>query len=90
MSTNTKIYTAKEVQSAGINEEEINQALATITQKAYEAAKEGKIQLSHSGTNLNFLSEMAHRLKELGYTTEIFETAINDSIIIYWGNTQPL
>lgn len=87
MSTDTKIYTAAEVQSAGFSKEEIDQALATITQKAYEAAKDGKIQLSHGGTNLNFLSEMAHRLRELGYTTEIFETAINEhSIIVYWGN----
>lgn len=87
MSTDPKIYTAAEVQCVGINEEEINQALATITQKAYEAAKGGETQLSHRGTNLNSLSEMAHRLRELGYETEIFETSINEhSIIVFWGN----
>lgn len=42
MSTNTKIYTAAEVASAGYSKEQIDQAVAKVTQRAYKAAKYGE------------------------------------------------
>lgn len=85
MSTDPKIYTATEVASVGLTREEIDEALVTITQKAYEAAKDGGTQAVHNSTNPNFLNELARRLRKLGYTTEVIEREIGDyCIIIHW------
>ena len=90
MSTNTKIYTASEVASAGFSKEEINQALVAITQEAYEAAQDERIQVCHNSTDPNFLNDVAHRLRELGYTTEIFEKSFgNHWLIVQWDNAHP-
>lgn len=85
MSTNTKIYTAAEVASAGFSKEEINKALATITQKAHEEVKRGKTSYLYYGSNLDFLKAIARNLEELGYITKITEQSVyNGYMTIRW------
>lgn len=85
MPTDPKIYTAEEVASAGISKEEIDQALVAVTQDAYKAAKHGETRVIHYNRNLNNLNEIARRLRELGYSTEIFERSITDPyVIVQW------
>ena len=85
MSTDPKIYTAAEVVSAGFSEEEINQALAEVTQKAYKASKEGGYRVAYYHANLKLLNGIAHRLRDLGYTTEVSENAFGDNcIFVHW------
>lgn len=85
MTTGPKIYTAAEVASAGISKEGIDQALVAVTQEAYKAAKHGETRVIHYNRNLNNLNEIARRLGELGYTTEIIERAIGDPyVIVRW------
>lgn len=90
MSTDTKIYTAAEVASARIRNEEIDQTLATITQKAYEASKHGGNRVVCYGSDYDFLNEVAHLLRELGYTAEVFkESTFGHGVTVRWGNTNP-
>lgn len=85
MSTDPKIYTAAEVASVGISKEEIDQAVAKVTKEAYKAAKHGEDRVIHYSYNLNVLYEIDSRLKELGYTTELFARALgNPYIIVRW------
>lgn len=85
MSINPKIYTAAEVASAGISKEGIDQALVAVTQEAYKAAKHGETRVIHYNRNLNNLNEIARRLRELGYSTGIFERSITDHyVIVRW------
>lgn len=89
MTTEQKIYTAAEVQSVGFSKEGIDEALATITQKAYEAAKYGGSQVVHHSDNLNLLHETSKRLRELGYTTKIVERLVSNSFItVCWDFTK--
>ena len=89
MSAEPKIYTAAEVASAGFSQEEIDEALSTITQKAYKAAKYGGSQVIHHSGNLNLLHETSKRLRELGYTTELVERLVSNSFItVYWDFTK--
>lgn len=86
MPTDPKIYTAAEVASAGFSKEKVDYALATVTREAYKAAERGESRVIHRNANLNILNEIARRLGELGYTTEIFERAIGDPyVIVQWG-----
>ena len=85
MSTDPKIYTAAEVVSAGFSEEEINQALAEVTQKAYKASKEGGYRVTYYHANMNLLNGIASRLMELGYDTETYEKVLDGPyIIVRW------
>lgn len=85
MPTDPKIYTAAEVASAGISKEEINQGLAKVTQKAYEAAKRGVHGVTVYDSNRNLLNEIAMRLGELGYTTKLSARATgNNYITVLW------
>ena len=89
MSTNTKIYTAAEVASAGFSQQKIDEALAVITRKAYRAAKAGRGTCVHHAPNLNFLEEVARRLEDFGYTTQITEQAIlGPTITIRWNTKE--
>lgn len=90
MPTDPKIYTAAEVASASLSKEEIDQALATITQKAYEAAKNGKTHFVYYGAKRNFLNEIASHLEELGYSTKVIEKSISGAYIaIRWDAAKP-
>lgn len=88
MPTDPKIYTAAEVASAGFSKEEkeeIDQGLAKVTQKAYEAAKRGVHGVTVYDANRNLLNEIARRLGELGYTTKLSERATgNNYITVRW------
>ena len=85
MSTDLKIYTAAEVANAGISQQKIEEELAKITRKAYRAAKAGRGACNHNAPNLNFLEEVARRLEDFGYTTQITEKAIlGPTITIRW------
>lgn len=85
MTTEPKIYTAAEVASVGISEEKVDYALATVTREAYKAAERGESRVIHHNANLNILNEIDRRLRELGYTTELFERAIgNPYVIVHW------
>lgn len=89
VTTDPKIYTAAEVASAWFSKEEIDQALATVTQKSYEAAKSGKNFFLYYGTNRNFLNEIASHLEELGYTTKLSARATgNNYITVLWDADQ--
>lgn len=89
MSTNTKIYTAAEVASVGYSKEEIDQAVAEVTQRAYKAAKYGEKSIIHSADNY-LLHQIAKRLRELGYTVYLTrEYAGSKRIIVWWDNTHP-
>ncbi|MCM3510451.1 hypothetical protein M3668_06635 [Rothia sp. P100] len=85
MTTDPKIYTAAEVASVGISEEKVDYALATVTREAYKAAERGGRRVIHHNDNLNILNEIDRRLRELGYTTKIFERAIDGPyVIVRW------
>lgn len=85
MTTDPKIYTAAEVASAGLSKEEIEKSVAKVTQKAHEAARSGDSRVIYYNANVNFLNEIARRLRELGYSTEIFERSITDPyVIVRW------
>lgn len=86
MSTDLKIYTAAEIQSVGFSKEEIDEALATITQKAYKASKEGGYRVTYYHANMCLLYQIASRLRELGYDTELYEKVLDGPyIIVRWG-----
>ena len=87
MSTDPKIYTAAEVASVGVSKEEIDQAVAKVTKEAYKAAERGVTRVTHYSYNLNVLNEVDSRLRELGYTTELFERALGNPYIIVRWNT---
>lgn len=85
MTADPKIYTAAEVRSVGINEEEIDQALAEVTKKAYKEAEHGGYRVIHYSYNLHFLNELARHLRKLGYTTALFERAAgNGYVVVQW------
>lgn len=85
MPTDPKIYTAAEVANAGFSKEKVDYALATVTREAYKAAERGESRVIHHNANLNILNEIGRRLRELGYTTELFERAIgNPYVIVRW------
>lgn len=85
MTTDPKIYTAKEVASLAIGKEKIDRAVEQVTKEAYIAAKYGGNQVIRYSYNLDVLNEIARRLGELGYTTEIIERAIGDPyVIVRW------
>lgn len=85
MTTDPKIYTAAEVASAGFSKEEVDQGLAKVTQKAYEAAKRGVYGVTVYDANRNLLNAIASRLGELGYTTKLSERATgNNYITVRW------
>lgn len=86
MITDPKIYTAAEVASVGFSQEEIDQAVAKVTQIAYKAAKRGESSVTH-GANQHLLDQIAKRLRELGYTARLSQRAIgNNYITIRWNN----
>lgn len=85
MTTDPKIYTAAEVASAGIGKEKIDRVVELVTKEAYIAAKYGGNRVIHYSYNLDVLNEIARRLRELGYSTEIFERSITDPyVIVRW------
>lgn len=89
MSTDTKIYTAAEVASVSFSKEEIDQAVAKVTQIAYKAAKYGESSITR-GANQYLLDQIAKRLRELGYTARLFQRANgNNYITIRWDNAHP-
>lgn len=90
MTTDPKIYTAAEVASAWFSKEEIDQALAKVTQGAYEAAKSGKALFAYHANNLNFLNEITRYLMKLGYATEVIEKSISGAfIVVRWDTAKP-
>ena len=85
MNEDLKIYTAAEVQSVGYSKEQIEQSAAKLTQEAYEAAKSGADEVTYYHANLKLLNGIAHRLRDLGYTTEVSESAFGDNcIFVHW------
>ena len=89
MSTNTKIYTAAEVASAGYSKEQIDQAVAKVTQRAYKAAKYGEKSIAQEADQY-LLDQIAKRLRELGYTVQFVQESIGSSyIIVWWDNAHP-
>lgn len=90
MSTNPKIYTAKEVASAGFSKEHIEKSVAHVTQIAYKEAKSGGSSITY-GAYLYFLNQVAHRLMELGYTVNLTQTTSDSGyIIVQWDGTHPV
>ena len=85
MTTDPKIYTAAEVASAGFTEEELDQVVAMVTQKAYKAAERGERLTIHDEANQYLLDQIAKRLRELGYTARPSQRAIGDNyIVVRW------
>lgn len=81
MTADPKIYTAAEVASAGFSQEEIDQAVAKVTQRAYKAAKRGESSITHYGANQYLLDQIAKRLRELGYTAKLSQRSIGSNYI---------
>ena len=89
MSIDLKIYTAAEVASVGYSKEEIDEAVAKVTQRAYKAAKYGEKSITHGADNY-LLHQITHRLRELGYTVYLTrEYAGSKRIVVWWDNADP-
>lgn len=89
MSTDLKTYTAAEVASVGYSKEEIDQAVAKVTQRAYKAAKYGEKSIDHSADQY-LLHQITKRLRELGYTVQLTrEDAVSIYITVWWHNADP-
>lgn len=89
MSTDPKTYTAAEVASVGYSKEQIDQAVAKVTQRAYKAAKYGEKSVTHSADQY-LLHQIAKRLRELGYTVYLTrEYAGSKRIVVWWDNADP-
>ena len=89
MSADPKIYTAAEVASVGYSKEQIDQAVAKVTQRAYKAAKYGEKSIAHAADQ-HLLDQITHRLRELGYTVQFVQEPIGSNyIIVWWDNADP-
>lgn len=86
MSTEKKIYTAKEVRDNGPTDETITAELAQATYKAYEAANRGELSATYYPDSPALLPVLGDRLSELGYKVRRNPTFFTspEFLIITW------